>query len=162
MAAVIVLKAPQLRRTQAGGFQQRRVAETVGDNPILFARQRGNHRLVRGKAGNKQQRARIAQPVGQLLLQRAVRLAIAADVTGAAAADAVALRALLPGFDNSRMLAEAKIIVAGKIEPAPSFAAEPASCAQRHRQATAQGIRRPPLLQRQLDAVLPAHSAAAL
>ncbi|STW30785.1 Uncharacterised protein [Klebsiella michiganensis] len=114
MAAVVVLKTPQLRRAKAGGFQQRSVAETVGDNPILFARQRGNHRLIRGKAGNKQQRTRIAQPVGQLLLQRAVRLAIAADVAGTAAADAVAIRALLPGLDDSRMLAEAKIIVAGK------------------------------------------------
>ncbi|VGP22362.1 hypothetical protein SB00175_03051 [Klebsiella oxytoca] len=157
-----MLKTPQLRRAKAGGFQQRGVAETIGDNPILFARESGNHRLIRGKAGNKQQRARIAQPVGQLVFQHVVRLAVAADVAGTAAADAVALRALLPGLDDRWMLTEAQIIVAGKIEPALPFTNKPASCALGHRQATAQRIRRLPLRQRLFDTVLPAHSAAAL
>jgi hypothetical protein len=34
---IVVGKAPQLRRAEAGRLQQRGVAQAVGDNPILFS-----------------------------------------------------------------------------------------------------------------------------
>ena len=51
---IVVGKAPQLGRAEARRFQQGGVAQAVGDNPILFFRQRGNQRLIGGKAGDKQ------------------------------------------------------------------------------------------------------------
>ena len=51
---IVVGKAPQLGRAEARRFQQGGVAQAVGDNPILFFRQRGNQCLIGGKAGDKQ------------------------------------------------------------------------------------------------------------
>lgn len=89
-------KTPQLRRAETDRFKQRRVAQAVRDDAVIFAHQGGNHRLIRGKTGDKQQRPRVAQPVGQLFLQRLMRRGVAADVPGATAAHAVTIRALLP------------------------------------------------------------------
>lgn len=84
------------------------MARAIGYNAIVFFRQRGNQRLIRGKAGDKQQRARIAQPVGKFLFQRAMRLTIAANVARPAGTDAITFRPLLPGGDNRAMLAQAR------------------------------------------------------
>ena len=159
---IVVGKAPQLRRAEARRLQQRGVAQAVGDNPIVFLHQGGDQRLIRGKAGDKQQCARIAQPVGERLFQRAVGFAIAAHVARAAGADAIARGPLLPGGDNRRMLTQAQIVIAGEVKPALPFPLQPAPGAVRHRQAAAKSFRRPPLVQRPIDSLLPAHSAAAL
>ena len=155
-------KAPQLGRAEARRFQQGGMAQAVGDNPILFFRQRGNQRLIGGKAGDKQQRARVTEPVGKFLFQRAVGLTIAAHVARSAGADAITFRPLLPGGDNAGMLAQAQVIIAGEVEPALPFALQPASGAVAYRQAAAKRIRLLPLVQRPLDSLLPGHSAAAL
>ena len=47
-------KTAKLRRAKTGRFQQRSMAETVSDNPVIFFHQRGNHRLICGETGNKQ------------------------------------------------------------------------------------------------------------
>ena len=138
------------------------MAQAVGHDPILFIRQGGDQRLIGGKAGDKQQCARIAQPVGKFLFQRAVGLVIAAYVSRTAGTDAITFRPLLPGGDNRRMLAQAKIVIAGEVKPALPFPRQPAPGAVRHRQAAAKSIRRSSLVQRPIDSLLPAHSTAAL
>ena len=138
------------------------MAQAIGYNAIVFFRQRGNQRLIRGKAGDKQQRAWIAQPVGKFLFQRAMRLTIAANVARPAGTDAITFRPLLPGGDNRAMLAQAQVVITGEVEPALPFTLQPASGAVAYRQAAAKSLRRPPFVQRPIDSLLPAHSAAAL
>ena len=157
---IVVGKAAQLRRAEACRLQQGGMAQAIGDNPIVFFHQGGDQRLIRGKAGDKQQCARIAQPVGERLFQRAVGFAIAAHVARAAGTDAIARGPLLPGGDNRRMLTQAQIVIAGEVKPALPFPLQPAPGAVRPRQAAAKS--RPPLVQRPIDSLLPAHSAAAL
>ena len=138
------------------------MAQAIGHNPIVFFRKRSNQRLIRGKAGDKQQRARVAQPVGKFLFQLAMCLTIAANVTRSARTDAITFRPLLPGGDNRIMLAQAQVVITGEVEPALPFSLQPASGAVVYRQAAAESIRRPPFVQRPIDSLLPAHSAAAL
>ncbi|MNN79473.1 hypothetical protein D3C81_1961220 [compost metagenome] len=88
------------------------MAQTVGDNPILFSHQGRNQRLIGGKTGNKQQRAGIAEPVSKGLFQRLMRGGVARHMPRPAAADAPGFRPLLPGANDRRMLAQAEIIVA--------------------------------------------------
>ncbi len=47
-------KTPQLCRAETGGFKQGGVAQAVRDDAVVFAHQGGNHRLIRGKTGDKQ------------------------------------------------------------------------------------------------------------
>lgn len=127
-----------------------------------FLHQRRQHRLVGGVTGDEQQRARIAEPRRQLLLQRLMRRAKAGDVAGTAAADAVALRALLPGGDHPRVLAQPQVVVAGEIQV--ETIAEPnlaAIAALGGLSPTVGGVEAP-LCQRLLNALLPAHHSAAL
>lgn len=65
------------------------MAEFVSQNPVIRLHQRRQQRLIGGVAGDKQQRARITEPLRQLLLQLLMRLAKAGNVAGTAAADAV-------------------------------------------------------------------------
>ena len=155
-------KTPQLRRAETGRFKQGRVAQAVRGDAVVFAHQGGNHRLIRGKTGDKQQRPRVAQPVGQLFLQRLMRRGVAADVPGATAAHAVTIRALLPGANDLRVLAQAQIIVAGEITEPLSFPGEKTACTVFHYPAHPKRIRRPPLVERGPDTCLPGHTAAAL
>ena len=138
------------------------MAQAIRNDAIVPGEQRGNQRLVGGKPGNKQQRARISQPVRQALFQFTMRLAVTADVAGAAGTHAITRRPLLPGGDNLRMLAQSEIIIAGEIQPAPIFTDKPTPGTMRHRLAAPECIRLPPLAQRLVDALLPAHSTAAL
>ena len=157
-----MLKTPQLRGTQGCGLQQRSVAQAVGDDTILASGQCGNHRLVGGKTGDKQQRALIAEPVRQLCFQAQMRLVVTGDLRGAAAANAVTLCPVLPGANHLRVLAKAQIIVAGKIAVTASFARQPAPCPLRQRLALTKGLRFTAFGDGTVDSLLPAHTAAAL
>jgi len=138
------------------------VRQLIRQNAVVLRRQRADHRLVGGVAGIEQQRARIAEPVGQLRLQRRMGLKIARYMPGRPGADAVARRALLPGVDNARIVAQTKIIVAGEVAVTLAFMPQPA-CAVRRQQATlTQTLLLPTRLQGLSDAMLPAHYCAAL
>lgn len=100
-----------MARRLAARFQQRSVAET-----IAHLHQCRQQRLISGIARNKQQRMRRAEPLRQLLFQRLMRGAKAGDVAGATAAHTILSRPLLPGGDHLCILAQAQIVVAGKIQ----------------------------------------------
>ena len=138
------------------------MAQAVGDNTVLFSHQGGNDRLVGGKAGDEQQRARVAEPVGKRLFQRLMRGGISADVSRAAAAHAKPLRTLLPGADDGRMLAQPEIVVAGEITKLPPLAGKKTARAVFHHSANAKRLCRPAFVQRGINARLPGHTAAAL
>ena len=138
------------------------MAQAVGDNAIVLAHQGRDDRLVGGKAGDKQQRARVAQPVGKRLFQRLMRRGVSADVSRSAAAHAKPLRALLPGADNGRMLAEPEIVVAGEIAELLAFTGKKTARAVFHHLANAECLCRPTVVERRVDTCLPGHTAAAL
>ncbi|MND89451.1 hypothetical protein D3C80_815090 [compost metagenome] len=94
------------------------MAKPIGQNAILFLHQRRQQRLIGGIARDKQQRARITQPLRQLLFQRLMRSTKTGDVAGTAGPHAILLRTLLPGSDHLRILAQAQIVIAGKIQVA--------------------------------------------
>ncbi|CSF06877.1 Uncharacterised protein [Shigella sonnei] len=81
------------------------MAKPVGNNTVLFRHHRGNDCLIRGKTRDKQQRPRIAKPLGQFFFQRLMHHAITADMPGTAATYTKLFCALLPGADNLRMMA---------------------------------------------------------
>ncbi len=94
--------------------------------------------------------------------QRLMRMGVAAHVAGAAAAHPVLLRALLPGADDRRVLAQAEIVIAGEIAVLPLLADEKAPRAVLHRGAHAQGVCRPARIKGSINALLPGHTVAAL
>ncbi len=138
------------------------MAESVGDNAIVLPHQGRDDRLVGGKAGDKKQRARVAEPVGKRLFQRLMRRGVAADVSRAAAAHAKPLRALLPGADDGRMLAQPEIIVAGEVAELTPLAGKKTARAVFHHPADAKRLCRPAFVQRGINSCLPGHTAAAL
>ena len=109
------------------------MAEPVCNNPILFSHQCGNDRLISGKTGDKQQRPGIAEPLRQLFFQCLMSDGITADMARAAATDAKTLSTLLPRADNLRMVAQAKVVVAGEIQILATISLQPATGALRHR-----------------------------
>ncbi len=90
-----------------------------------------------------------------------VRLMEAGHVPGAAAAHAVALRALLPGLNDSRMAAQSQIVVTRKIAVALALVDKPGGVAFPDDPGT-QGVYRPAFVKGGCDALLPAHTTAAL
>ena len=91
-----------------------------------------------------------------------MRCRIAADVPRTAAAHAVVFRPLLPGANNRRMLAQAEIIIAGKITVLPPGVGQKTACTVFHYPANAKSVPRPALFQRGLNTSLPGHMDAAL
>ena len=125
---IVMVKAAQRGGRMARRIEQRGVRQLIGDNAILLLRQQMHDRLIGGEARDKQQRARIAEPVGELRLQLGVAGAIPRDVSRRAGAR----RALTPAGDHRRMLAQAEIVVAGEVTVPLSLDLQRAGIVARH------------------------------
>ena len=108
------------------------------------------------------QRARWPNESAKRLFQRLMRRGVSADVSRSAAAHAKPLRALLPGADNGRMLAQPEIVVAGEIAELLAFTGKKTARAVFHHPANAKCLYRPTVVERRVDTCLPGHTAAAL
>ena len=139
-------------------IEQRGVRQLIGDNAILLLRQQMYDRLIGGEAGDKQQRARIAEPVGELRLQLRVAAAIARDVSRRAGTR----RVLTPAGDHRRMLAQAEIVVAGEVTVRLSLYLQRAGIVARHQPALPPAVSGAAHLQRLRHTRGEAHYSAAL
>ncbi len=91
-----------------------------------------------------------------------MRHAKAGDVARTAAADAVTLRALLPGGDHPRILAQPQVVVAREVQIETIAEPDLAAVAALGGLSPTVGGVEAPLRQRLLDALWPAHHGAAL
>ena len=125
--------AAQFAAGKPRGVDQTGVIQTILHADVFFAQQRLHHRKVGEVAAAEQQRARGAQPVGELAFQRVVMGVMTADQMRGAAAGTIARCAGLQRVDHCEMLREAEIIVAAEVgQPAAvDFVAHPVAAGDR-------------------------------
>src|SRR3989338_1088787 len=88
--------------------------EPVGKYSVALANQRLNRAEVGHVAGGKQQRGGLADKCRKFLFEPVMRLEMPAHQMRRTRANAPLLRALLQRGDESRMVGQAKVIVAAK------------------------------------------------
>ena len=123
--AIAVAIAPGLRQPDA--VDDRSMVEAVGDNGIVLSEQRFEQTAIGVETGGVEDRILLAEIVGDLVLERTVEIACAADEPHGCHAEAVTIHRLLGGSDQRGMIGETKIVVGAEIEDfeRPSIARHP-------------------------------------
>ena len=88
----------------------------VGDDQGVAAGQRGDHGEVGVVAGGQHERRRLAEEVGQLVLDLGVQAGGAGDQAGRAGAGAPLVGGLGGGPHDVGVAGEAEVVVAGQVE----------------------------------------------
>ncbi|MBV6415047.1 MAG: hypothetical protein OMOMHJEC_02885 [Xanthomonadales bacterium] len=117
--------AAQRGAGEARAIQQARVVQAVVQREVVATEQRDLGAERGHVAGRKQQRARVAGPVGERALQVRMRLAVAPEQVRGARTDALA-RGRRQGRDQARMPRETEVIVAAEVDELASPEHDPA------------------------------------
>ena len=105
-----------LRLRQPHAVDDRGVVELVADHGVLGVEQRLEHPAVGVEARREQDRVVGAEPVGDLVLDRAVLLVRAADEPDARHAEPVAVERRVRGRHDIRMRREAEVVVRAQVQ----------------------------------------------
>ncbi|MNV47927.1 hypothetical protein D3C71_1398110 [compost metagenome] len=147
--------AAQAAACQPRGIEQAGVVEPVlHAHIVFFAEQRLLHGQVGGKAAAKQQRTRVAEPVGHFPLQRVMQGMVAADQVRGGGAGAFARGGILQRADHPELLRQAQVVIAAEAGEPLAIDLQPHAIATGHRAPHAQAPLRVAELALGLDAVV--------